>query len=299
MKSSAVETAQAQILYIEDNEDDMIAVCDILDCAHVHVTWAGTLRNAREMMSDRTFDLILLDHVLPDGNGLSFIEEIWWNHSETPVILITGREDEALAVSAIKKGAVNFVLKAEIRRDLLPAVEMSLGRGMRKEPNGYFSIDWDITGVETDQLTPWLEPYHPPTPLPRGRFLERAQVFYRDVLTSIEESLLAVDADGVVTYANAAISKSLGLDETHMLGGGLEEIFDDETSKKLYDIRSKLKTRTSPGSFSIHGQYRRKGGAPADSVVPIWISGRSLHNPDGGYKSCLIGVAVLRGRDRA
>lgn len=298
MNTSAVATAQAQILYVEDNEDDMIAVCDILDCAHVHVTWAGTLDSARKMLSDRKFDLVLLDHVLPDGNGLSFIEEIWWNHSETPVILITGREDEALAVSAIKKGAVNFVLKAEVQRDLLPAVEMSLGRGMRKEPNGYFSIDWDMTGVETDHLTPWLEPYRPPTPLPQGRFLERAQVFYRDVLTSIEEALLEVDADGVVTYANAAISKSLGLDETHMLGGGLDEIFDEETVKKLYDIRSKLKTRATPGSFSIHGWYRRKYGEPAGSV-PIWISGRSLHNPGGGYKACLIGVAVLRGRDRA
>lgn len=263
MTTSTVEATQARVLYVEDNEDDMIAVSDILDCVHVHVTWAGTLAGARKMLSDNKFDLVLLDHGLPDGNGLSFIEELWWNHSETPVILITGRTDEALALSAIKKGAVNFVSKDEMRRDLLPVIETALGRGLRKEPAGYFSIDWSLFEIETDRLTPWLEPYHSPAAPAPGRFLDRAQAFYQKVLSEIEGAFLVVDADGVVTYANAAISQSLGLDEQHLLGGSLDEIFDEDTDKKLYEIRSNLKLRTTPGSFSIYGRYRRKGDDPA------------------------------------
>mgnify|MGYP001599695269 CR=1 FL=1 len=151
-----------------------------------------------------------------------------------------------------------------------------------------------MTEVVTERLTPWTEPFHPPTELSHDRFLDRAQSFYRDILSHITGAFWVVDADGVVTYANDAVSDIPGLDENHLPGGGLDEIFDDETTQKLYDIRSNLKTRVTSGSFSITGRYRQRDGSPADTGL-VWISGRSIHDPNGEYKSCLIGAAVLRG----
>jgi len=254
--SSTVETSAIRILYIEDNEDDLIAISELLDRVSVQVSWASTLGNARQILSEMPFDLILLDHALPDGNGLSFIEELWWNYPEVPVVLITGHRDEALALSAIKKGAVNFVLKDEIRKDLLPVVEKSLGRGLPERPA---SGGMQPNQIQTDRITPWLEPYHPPADLPSNRFLERATEFYRDVLAVINEAFVIVDADGIITYANVEAIGLLGFDEKHLLGGDLGELFDEKTVDKLYRIRTKFKQAPSSGYFSIAGRGRGPG----------------------------------------
>ena len=184
MNATLVERKTAEVLYVEDNDDDILLVQNLLGSRGIQVTGAQNLTTARELLSGRKFDLVLLDHVLPDGNGLSFIEELWWCYPDVPVILITGRKDESLALAAIRKGATNFVLKDEIKEDLYPTLVESLGWRQSEEAAAIGVSDWHIPPDATDKLTPWLEPYHAPKKEPGSRFLHRASEFYQTMRRS-------------------------------------------------------------------------------------------------------------------
>lgn len=277
MDATAVAPRMFEVLYVEDNEDDMILASELLDLEQFRLTWAADLAAARNWLSEKNFDMVLLDQVLPDGNGLSFLEEMGWSYPDLPVVLITGHRDEALAISAVKKGAANFVLKEEIRGDLRSTVEAVLRSGWEK-----------LNEVETDRLTPWLEPYHPPAGAAGDRFLDRAKDFYERLLSNMNEGCLVVDKDGVVTLANEAVGQMSGCDVNHILGGNLGELFGEATAKKLYEIRAKIKQNRSPSSFAFEGWLLHGG--------PLLISGRSIHGDDGEYKSCILSLLELPAR---
>jgi signal transduction histidine kinase/DNA-binding NarL/FixJ family response regulator len=68
--------------------------------------------------------VILLDYCLPDMSGLEFLELLseqstYQAHLPTPVIMLTGNGDEAIAVQAIKRGAQDYLVKQSIRADVL------------------------------------------------------------------------------------------------------------------------------------------------------------------------------------
>ena len=57
--------------------------------------------------------LVLLDLHLPDGEGINLIRQIRQHDPETPVVVLTGNQDDNLAVEAIKEGAQDYVLKSD------------------------------------------------------------------------------------------------------------------------------------------------------------------------------------------
>ncbi|MCV5868708.1 response regulator, partial [Escherichia coli] len=57
------------------------------------------------------FDAVVSDVRLPDSDGLSILESLIDHHIQTPVILITGHGDVDMAVSALQKGAFDFIEK--------------------------------------------------------------------------------------------------------------------------------------------------------------------------------------------
>jgi len=72
---------------------------------------AGSLDEARELLSEEDFDVVFLDLRLPDGYGLSLMPDIKRAPSSPEVIIVTGAEDPEGAELAIKSGAWDFVQK--------------------------------------------------------------------------------------------------------------------------------------------------------------------------------------------
>jgi CheY-like chemotaxis protein len=65
------------------------------------------------------FDCVLLDHHLPDANGLELLADLRQDPRAPAVILLTGRGDEALAVEAMKRGAQDYLVKGAITAPVL------------------------------------------------------------------------------------------------------------------------------------------------------------------------------------
>ncbi|HEX4794434.1 MAG TPA: response regulator [Humisphaera sp.] len=75
-------------------------------------------------------DCILLDYNLPDLNGLEFIERLRRQDGDapTPVVMLTGQGNEAVAVDAIKKGAQDYLVKKVAGNDLRHIVHAAIDR---------------------------------------------------------------------------------------------------------------------------------------------------------------------------
>ncbi len=112
------------LLLIEDNPGDARLVREhLLDAAgsqRIDVVEAATLTTGTAYMADGTAPhIVLLDLSLPDSFGLETLAR-WLSVAPTlPVIVLTGSDDEALAVQAVREGAQDYLVKGRIDGGLL------------------------------------------------------------------------------------------------------------------------------------------------------------------------------------
>ena len=105
------------LLLVEDNPVDALILEKMLshsDQMHFKISVAGTLEKAIQLLHENTFEICLLDLVLPDSEGmptfLSFIEEA----PACPVVIMTGLNDVNFALEAVRKGAQDYIIKGTI-----------------------------------------------------------------------------------------------------------------------------------------------------------------------------------------
>src|SRR5690348_1273391 len=65
---------------------------------------AGNLSAAREVVANRSFDLVLLDNHLPDGKGYDFFDQLTRRNPDAPIVMITGMPDLGEAVTLTRNG---------------------------------------------------------------------------------------------------------------------------------------------------------------------------------------------------
>jgi two-component system response regulator PilR (NtrC family) len=97
---------------IVDDEPDIIELLEItLNRMGVETRSAGTVARAKKLLQERTFDLCLTDLKLPDGDGLELVEMIQNSEAPLPVAVITAHGNMDTAITAMKKGAFDFISK--------------------------------------------------------------------------------------------------------------------------------------------------------------------------------------------
>ncbi len=110
------------VLLVEDNQSHIELITDELDAALPGWTIdvAPTLAEARRRISDRVYDLFLLDFRLPDGDGIEMLREIRSRQADTPILFVTTASSTKLAVDAMKLGADDYIVKEEGYLSMLP-----------------------------------------------------------------------------------------------------------------------------------------------------------------------------------
>jgi DNA-binding response OmpR family regulator len=97
-------------LLVEDNLELAEAVVGRLALDGHAVDHAGTLADAEHFLASADYDLILLDVMLPDGDGLAFLARSR-AHLEVPVIVLTARSQVSDRVGALDQGADDYLTK--------------------------------------------------------------------------------------------------------------------------------------------------------------------------------------------
>jgi len=107
------------ILVVDDDAEVGKIFKLVLKKEGVRVVWAGTWEEGNELLNREAFDLVFLDLYLPDGNGMELMRKVKQKLPDLPVVIMTGRGSVALAVEAMKGGALDFLLKPISNQDLI------------------------------------------------------------------------------------------------------------------------------------------------------------------------------------
>ena len=110
------------ILLIEDNPGDARLIKEYLSEVK-NITFnlqiCERLSEGIDILESEYIDIILLDLKLPDSEGLKSFDKIFSTAPHVPIIVLTGLNDETTAISAVQKGAQDYLVKDNVEGDLL------------------------------------------------------------------------------------------------------------------------------------------------------------------------------------
>ena len=126
-----------RILIVEDNPADADFVQEMLSetgSASFEIESVARLFEALTRLESKDIDIVLLDLGLPDSQGLQTFHKLRNAAPDIPVIVLTGNDDQELAVAAVRDGAQDYLVKGQIGGSLLVrAVRYALERHKAEE----------------------------------------------------------------------------------------------------------------------------------------------------------------------
>lgn len=174
------------ILLVEDNPADADLLLELL--AEVpDLNWqiesVQRLSSAKNKLSERNFHLILLDLSLPDSFGLETLNKVrsWQFH--LPIIVMTGLNDEAIALESVRLGAQDYLVKGNLSTELLI-------RSIRY-------------GIERYQAL-WLH--------------QKSELQFRAIFNHTLELVIILNPQGIIQEINQTALQFLGLPTEKILG---------------------------------------------------------------------------------
>ena len=133
-----MEDGKIRVLLIEDNivsarlEEGMLAHAD---AKRFQVQRADTLLAALDQLAKLEFDIAILDLTLPDSHGVETFLTVQRHAPALPVIVVTGIDDESVALNAVRQGAQDYLVKGDLNQEkLIRALNYALAR--TRKPQG-------------------------------------------------------------------------------------------------------------------------------------------------------------------
>ncbi|MCL1038303.1 response regulator transcription factor [Shewanella submarina] len=99
------------ILLVEDEQDLSQLVQLNLNAMGYRVLHASTLQYASQLLATEHIDLLLMDRMLPDGDGLMLCQQIRQQGLAVPIVLLTAKDSEADVVLGLESGADDYITK--------------------------------------------------------------------------------------------------------------------------------------------------------------------------------------------
>ncbi|VAW24374.1 Tricarboxylate transport transcriptional regulator TctD [hydrothermal vent metagenome] len=134
-----------RFLLVEDNQNLATAIVDRLSIDGHVVSHANGIKTAEDFISTSGFDLILLDIMLPDGNGRDFLQRHRHKQNQTPVIVLTARSEISDRVGMLDLGADDYITKpfdfSELEARCRAVLRRRAGSGSNAKNIGNLTFD--------------------------------------------------------------------------------------------------------------------------------------------------------------
>ncbi|GAA4404878.1 response regulator [Nibrella viscosa] len=111
-----------KVLLVEDDEDDYVLTRTLVSTkenANIRLDWVDNYPAAVDAVCQNNYDVYLVDYRLGENTGIDLIQEATRAGCHAPMILLTGQDDLSVDLSALEKGAADYLVKGRIDAQLL------------------------------------------------------------------------------------------------------------------------------------------------------------------------------------
>jgi PAS domain S-box-containing protein/putative nucleotidyltransferase with HDIG domain len=193
-----------KVLIVEDNEEHANLFGMYLERAQTHkfsVKRVGRLSSAVEELSHNKYDLILLDLTLPESQGIDTFYRINEQCRATPIVVLSGMDDELIAVEAVRGGAQDYLVKGHADQQLIiRSIRYALERKRAAEN------------------------------------LRQSEERFRSLIENSSDLIALVGEHMEYTYASPSYQKIIGFPPEYLLGRKFNELLHPEETKTISEI---------------------------------------------------------------
>ena len=130
-----IQRGSYHILVVEDEETFRKATVRSLQLAGFYADGAHNGEAAIRKLNETDFDLLLLDIRMPDMDGIELMKRLETTHRKIPIIILTAYATLESAITAVKAGAVDYLVKPLPNREILTAIERALEKVTTQREN--------------------------------------------------------------------------------------------------------------------------------------------------------------------
>ncbi len=146
----AIKTYKASLLVAEDEESLREGLKLNLELEGYEVTTVDNGPDVIKMVKNEYFDLIVLDIMLPEMDGITVCETIRMQHNDVPIMFLSARNSGADRVMGLKKGGDDYLTKPFNLEELLLRVDKLVTKNKRiKEPQAVSDV-YEFDGCKID-----------------------------------------------------------------------------------------------------------------------------------------------------
>jgi two-component system, cell cycle sensor histidine kinase and response regulator CckA len=192
-----------RVLLVEDNPGDARLILELLREASAYefdMERVDGLEAALDRLGRAGVDVVLLDLGLPDSQGLETFRRARQGAPDEPIVVISGLNDEEVALEAVRSGAQDYLVKGRIEGDLLARV-----------------IRYAIERRRADDA------------------LRAREAHYRTILENIGDAVFIVDRDGRLLDVNPRACELTGYTRAELLGLGFADTWIDADRAEVPD----------------------------------------------------------------
>lgn len=143
-----------QVLLVEDSAADAYLMEKFLaDEETINLVHVECLNEALDVLKEKPFNAVLLDLSLPDSRSIKTVQQTHSTNPEIPIVVLTGLDDEEIAIAALREGAQDYLVKGEINRAwLVRAIHYAIERQQHLEQLQHLNQELMRSNQELEQF---------------------------------------------------------------------------------------------------------------------------------------------------
>jgi PAS domain S-box-containing protein len=195
------------VLHVDDEAEFLKSSKQLLEMQGVfRVESASSVKEAKEKMEAKTFDVIVSDYIMPGKDGLEFLRELRESGNSIPFIVFTGKGREIVAIKALNLGADQYVNKIgnpeTVYSELAHAIRTAVKAKKAEEE------------------------------------VRKSEAKYRGLVENIGNGIATIDLDGRYVFVNQALCDMVGYSEKELIGKRFAEFLHPDDKKRMLELFS-------------------------------------------------------------
>lgn len=193
------QASPARVLLVDDEPRILSSLSELLKDRAFALTTAASGNEAIQHLSQRSFDLVILDLRLPDISGHEIMDFMNTQQSDANMIVTSGDRGIDAAIGALKRGAYDYLRKPYTPEELLKTVDNALQKRQLQAENKH------IAGQ-----------------------LESSERKYRYLVDSSPDIIYTLDQQGRFTFVNDRVQQLLGVSRDELIGQHYSVLIHEE-----------------------------------------------------------------------